>query len=94
MFSDGMSMALPVVARTVALMIAENLNLSPKEIKKILCDTVIATYAPGKDSFSGAGVINTQKAVESVSNSGNIKAPKADYKNNQIVFSESIYFAF
>jgi subtilisin family serine protease len=60
--STGTSFAAPVVSRLAALMLYENKDLTPSEIKQILCET-----ADKKDSLIGKlicpGIINEERAI-------------------------------
>jgi serine protease AprX len=60
---SGTSMAAPVVAGTVALMLQANAALSPEQVKAILQRT--AENVSGYDQFTqGAGFLNARAAVE------------------------------
>ena len=60
---SGTSMAAPIVAGTVALMLHANPNLSPETVKAILKGT--AESKSRYDQFTqGAGFLNTRAAVE------------------------------
>jgi subtilisin family serine protease len=60
--SSGTSFAAPVVSRLAALMLFENQNLTPSDIKHILCET-----ADKKEELVGKlicpGIINEEKAL-------------------------------
>ncbi len=59
---DGTSMAAPIVSATVAQMLEANPKLTPKQIKKILCDT--ATPLDGvPHSQQGHGVVQPSAAI-------------------------------
>jgi hypothetical protein len=65
--ADGTSEAAPFVAATAALMLRERPGLSAGQIQSVLCatatDVTAAPAAPGKDSYTGCGVINAHAAV-------------------------------
>jgi len=62
---SGTSMAAPVVAGTIALMLERNSTLSPSQIKKRLRSTAVAV--PGATAFDqGAGMIDARAAVGSI----------------------------
>lgn len=62
--SSGTSFAAPVVSRLAALMLFENKDLTPSEIKQILCET-----ADKKEALVGKlicpGIINEERALQS-----------------------------
>lgn len=61
---SGTSMAAPEVSGIVAMMCSVNPNLGIKEVKEILKNTATDIGTPGSDIYTGAGVVNAQKAVE------------------------------
>jgi serine protease AprX len=62
---SGTSMAAPIVAGVVALMVERNPSLSPSQIKKRLKSTATALMF-GTSFDHGAGLVNAYKAVSSV----------------------------
>lgn len=62
----GTSMASPMVAGTVALMLSARRDLSPAQVKQILMDTAQDWGLPGKDVDYGAGKLNAYRAVQRV----------------------------
>lgn len=65
--SSGTSFAAPVVSRVAAHMLYENPDLSPQEIKNIICDTIdVIDSLKGK--LSCPGIVNEEKAVELAKN--------------------------
>jgi len=60
---DGTSMAAPLVSGIVGLMLTLNPDLTPQEISEILCSTAIDMMDPGRDIFTGCGLINAEAAV-------------------------------
>lgn len=63
---DGTSMAAPVVSGIAALIKAENPDLTPDEIAKILDSTATDILSKGEDLQSGYGVVNAYKAISTV----------------------------
>ncbi|MEM2141733.1 MAG: S8 family serine peptidase [Candidatus Thorarchaeota archaeon] len=61
---SGTSMATPMVAGMVALILEKNPNLTPPEVRNILHTTSIDLGAPGWDQYFGYGLINAPAAVE------------------------------
>lgn len=60
---SGTSMACPVVTGVAALVMAANPQLSPAEVRDILCDTATDLYTKGKDAQTGYGAVNARAAV-------------------------------
>ncbi len=60
---DGTSMATPHVSGTAALMLENNPDLSPAEVKQTLEDTARDLGVSGKDNDYGSGRINAYEAV-------------------------------
>lgn len=60
---DGTSMASPMVAGVVALMLSVNPDLSVNQVKDILYNTAVDLGAPGRDDDSGYGRVNAAAAV-------------------------------
>ncbi len=66
---SGTSMATPHVTGAVALMIENNPNLDPEQIKQCLMDTAVDLGEPGLDNVYGAGRVNAYEAVVACSGS-------------------------
>lgn len=62
-YQSGTSMASPVVAGVVALMLSANPSLGVNDVKNILYNTAVDLCAPGRDDFYGYGRINANAAV-------------------------------
>lgn len=63
---SGTSMATPVCSGVVAQILQANPTLTPDEVKSLL--TITASSLQLDPNIQGAGIINAQKAVESISN--------------------------
>ena len=61
---SGTSMASPVITAVAALVQAANPDLSPAEVKDILCGTATDLHTAKKDAESGWGLVNAEAAVE------------------------------
>ena len=90
---SGTSMATPVVAGTVALMLQANPNLTPNAVKAILQFT--AELRPGNDRLTeGAGFLNAKGAVELASYLGSpssLPYPAADAWSRQIIWGNHLF---
>jgi len=62
-FSSGTSMASPVVAGVICLMLAAKPSLTVNQIKDILYSTATDLGADGRDNYYGYGMVNAKKAV-------------------------------
>ncbi len=62
-YSSGTSMASPVVAGVVALMLTANPDLTVVEVKDILYDTAVDLGTTGRDDYFGYGRVDAQAAV-------------------------------
>lgn len=62
-FMNGTSMASPVVAGVVALMLSVNPSLTVGEVKSILYSTAVDLGTTGPDDYYGNGRVNAQAAV-------------------------------
>lgn len=63
-YENGTSMAAPIVAGIAALIKAENPNLTPDNIEKILDKTATDIEGKGKDEDTGYGLVNAYEAVK------------------------------
>jgi subtilisin family serine protease len=61
---DGTSMAAPIVAGTVALMLSRNPFLTPDDVRRILTESAVDLGEPGKDGDFGNGRINAYLSVK------------------------------
>lgn len=61
--ATGTSLASPVVAGTVALVMAAQPSLGPADVEKILFSTAVDLGAPGFDIYYGYGRVNAAAAV-------------------------------
>ncbi|MDQ7087340.1 MAG: S8 family serine peptidase [Acidobacteriota bacterium] len=66
---SGTSMATPHVAGTVALMVANDPDLTPDDIKLLLEDSSVDLGEPGKDNTYGTGRVDAYEAVLLTANS-------------------------
>lgn len=62
-YISGTSMASPVVAGVVALMLSVNPSLTVGEVKSLLYSTAVDLGTPGRDDYFGNGRVNAQAAV-------------------------------
>ena len=63
---DGTSMATPYVSGVVGLMLSLNPNLTPQDVRDILCVTAVDVLDEGEDIYTGCGLLNAYGAVEAV----------------------------
>ena len=63
-YLSGTSMASPIVAAGAAMMLYANPNLTPAQIKSILCSTAVDLGAEGKDDLTGYGCVDLAAAVQ------------------------------
>ncbi len=66
--SAGTSIASPIVAGTIALMMSANPKLSSYEIENLLFSTAVDLGDPGKDIYFGYGRVNAAAAVQAAKN--------------------------
>src|SRR5207249_6914263 len=90
---SGTSMATPVVAGTVALMLQANPDLTPNEVKAILQFTA-ETY-PGYDRLTeGAGFLNAKGAVDLatyLASPSAVPYPQAPEWSAQIIWGNRLF---
>lgn len=60
---SGTSMAAPYVSSVAALMYAADPNLSPSDVRALMCETAIDLGDPGFDAETGYGLIDAEAAV-------------------------------
>jgi len=63
---SGSSYAAAYVTAAAAHMLEKKPDLTPAEIRKILCETAMDTGEPGYDTDSGWGLLNLAAALEAV----------------------------
>ena len=63
---SGTSMATPLIAGTMALMLSKNPTLTPEQIDQILEETAVELGAPGKDPEYGSGRLDALAAINAV----------------------------
>ena len=73
---SGTSMATPVVSGIAAMMYAVDTGAYPKKVRDILCKTTTDMYSPGKDRYSGYGMVNSRRALTAVTGGGYAKASR------------------
>ncbi len=61
---SGTSMAAPIVTGIAAMMLSVNPDLTFEEIRDILYSTCTDLYTPGRDIYSGYGLVNAAAAVK------------------------------
>ncbi len=63
-YLSGTSMASPIVAAGAAMMLYANPNLTPDQVKSILCSTAVDLGVSGKDDQTGYGCVDLAAAVQ------------------------------
>lgn len=81
---SGTSMATPQVTGIVAMMCSVNPNLGPEDVRTILRETATDVGSAGYDIYTGAGVVNAQKAVTAAASyNGFFKSTGAPYDDTK-----------
>ncbi|BES64382.1 hypothetical protein SANA_08210 [Gottschalkiaceae bacterium SANA] len=62
-FGSGTSYATAYVSGAVALLLSEDVELTPEEIRKILCESAMDLNEAGYDTTSGWGALNVDAAL-------------------------------
>lgn len=62
-YTDGTSLGTPIAAGVVALMLTENPNLNPDEVKSILLSSTDSYSSIENGSYAGIGRLNANKAL-------------------------------
>ena len=92
---NGTSMAAPEVAGVAAMMCSLNPELSVEEVRTILQDTATDIGTPGYDIYTGAGIVNAQKAVERAASiyggEEEVPLPYNDIKKNDWFYDAAVY---
>ena len=91
---SGTSMACPVVTGVAALVMAANPQLSPAQVRQVLCDTATDLHTKGKDAQTGYGVVNARAAVAAaVGAASTVQAtPTAvELKDANVTVSSAVY---
>ncbi|MRM90510.1 hypothetical protein EAI28_19475 [Faecalicatena contorta] len=92
---NGTSMAAPEVAGVAAMMCSLNPELSVEEVRTILQDTATDIGTPGYDIYTGAGIVNAQKAVERAASfyggEEEVTLPYNDIKKNDWFYDAAVY---
>ncbi len=65
--ASGTSFAAPYASAMAGLLWSMDLTLTLSELKQRLIDSAMDLYTPGKDEFSGYGVLNIRRAIERLS---------------------------
>ncbi|RKZ35267.1 hypothetical protein DRQ33_00025 [bacterium] len=66
-YSWGTSFSCPFLAGITALLLSKNGELTPREIDSVLEVTALDISDPGRDNYSGAGMVNADSALYLVS---------------------------
>lgn len=80
----GTSMASPMVSAAAAVLYSINPDLTPFQVKNILCGTAADIGGEGFDYYTGYGLLNMEQAVEAAkSASTEIKATDISFKEDE-----------
>lgn len=60
---SGTSFAAPIVAATASLLMAKNPKMSAAEVRELLLQTAEDIETPGRDQYSGYGMVNAKAAL-------------------------------
>lgn len=60
---SGTSFAAPIVAATASLMMSKNPEMTAAEVEELLLQTAEDIEAPGRDQYSGYGMVNAKAAL-------------------------------
>jgi hypothetical protein len=77
-YSDGTSMASPMVAATAALLFAKDSRLTPDQVKQVLYDSATDLGDSGWDPYYGYGLVNAKAALETLEGPGVPPSPEGD----------------
>ncbi|MCB9991974.1 MAG: S8 family serine peptidase [Rhodospirillales bacterium] len=61
--ASGTSFSAPIVTGIVSLMLSNNPNLKPDEVKELLQQTATDVEVPGVDQYTGYGLVNAEAAL-------------------------------
>ncbi len=79
----GTSMACPMVSAVAAMVYAVNPDLTPAQVRNILCGTARDIDAAGYDYYTGYGVVNALDAVNAaLTASGTAAVEKVEFKED------------
>lgn len=77
----GTSMAAPMVSAVAAMVYAVNPDLTPAQVRNILCGTARDVDEKGYDYYTGYGVVNALEAVKAAKNAGeSLAVEKIEFK--------------
>ncbi len=65
-YTSGTSFACPFLAGIIAVLLSKNGELTPREIDSVLEVSATDISDPGRDNYSGAGLVNTDSALSLV----------------------------
>lgn len=87
--SSGTSMATPMVTAVAAMMCAVNPNLTPEQIRNILCATAEDMGEKGFDAKTGYGAVQADKAVEAARDaSASVPAESISMKESSVTLNQ------
>jgi|GEM_PF-1446152 len=84
---NGTSMASPVVAGVISLMLAANPDLTSEQVKDILYTTATDLGPPGRDDYYGHGLVNAKEAV--ILAKGEPAAPSKDISITGVTLNQT-----